>query len=110
MVWSGRVPILVSTTILLLFFSFQKNPCLAKSLRDFARHPKPLEELNEPEIGIDQLRLDPDVNLQVAGAPPLLEDTEGEHTELHRRQYSPNAPDPWHSGASGTWSRGANPR
>jgi hypothetical protein len=69
-----------------------------------------LEELNEPEIGIDQLRLDPDVNLQVAGAPPLLEDTEGEHTELHRRQYSPNAPDLWHSGASGTWSRGANPR
>jgi hypothetical protein len=69
-----------------------------------------LEELNEPEIGIDQLRLDPDVNLQVAGAPPLLEDTEGEHTELHRRQYSPDAPDPWHSGASGTWSRGANPR
>jgi hypothetical protein len=69
-----------------------------------------LEELNEPEIGIDQLRLNPDVNLQVAGAPPLLEDTEGEHTELHRRQYSPDAPDPWHSGASGTWSRGANPR
>jgi hypothetical protein len=72
-----------------------------------------LEEINEPVIteGLLQLRLDPDVNLQVVGAPPLPEDTiDDEHTELHRRQHSPNAPDSWHSGASGTWSRGANPR
>jgi hypothetical protein len=71
-----------------------------------------LEEINEPlSEGLNQLRLDPDVNLQVVGALPLPEvSNEDEHTELHRRQYSPDAPDPWHSGASGTWSRGANPR
>jgi hypothetical protein len=72
-----------------------------------------LEEVNEPILteGLDQLRLySDDEPLTIYQQPLLAIDDEDDDVNIHRRQYSPNAPDPWHSGASGTWSRGANPR